>query len=102
VKILEDETCRWWINEKTFTRREEGYKESIHETEKPLGEEKIVKCLEEETSWWYMNDAQCHKDTIHGTEKIFTRRKESEDFGRKKLVDNEWTVQTDTKRSFSW
>jgi hypothetical protein len=32
-------------------RREEGYKESIHETEKPLREEKIVKCLEEETCW---------------------------------------------------
>jgi hypothetical protein len=26
-------------------RREEGYKESIHETEKPLREEKIVWCL---------------------------------------------------------
>jgi hypothetical protein len=31
--------------------KRKGNKESIHETEKPLREEKIVKCLEEETSW---------------------------------------------------
>jgi hypothetical protein len=35
--------------ENLHEKRRKENKESIHETEKPLGEEKIVKCLEEET-----------------------------------------------------
>jgi hypothetical protein len=63
---------------------------------------------EKRTMWRFWNlliNKKCRwaeRDHSHNKKKTFTRRKESEEFWRRKLVDNEWTMQTDKKRSFSW